>query len=350
MHKQFLLRALEQAASVKGNCSPNPSVGAIAVKDKSIIAQACHHGAGMPHAEQLLVTKFPQNTPGVTMYVTLEPCNHWGRTPPCVDFIIQHGIQRVVYAYKDPNPVVVKNNTPSLLRKHGIEVIHYEVAEISNFYQSYQHWITTNKPWVTAKISQTLNGKIAPCAGKKVMLSNAKCAEFTHQQRLYTDVILTTAATINCDDPLLNARVKGGAVSKNIAIIDARLELNIAAKAPNLANTCHIFYDKSLSKPQNNKNFVYQGLKVSDGKFDLAEIIGHLGSLGYHDVWVEAGGKLFSALHQAGLVNTTYIYIVPSLLGDDAVDAYISEDIFANPKSVSWQAMDENMVAKIAWK
>lgn len=350
MHKQFLLKALEQATLGRGKCSPNPSVGAIAVKDKTIIAQACHKGAGMPHAEQLLVAQFPKNTPGVTLYVTLEPCNHWGRTPPCVDFIIEHRIEKVVYAYKDPNPTVVKNGTPSLLKEHGIEVLFYEVAEINDFYKSYQLWMTTNKPWVTAKIAQTLNGKIAPLDGKKIMLSNTKCSEFTHQQRLCADVILTTATTVNCDDPLLTARVDDREISKNIAIIDAKLELNYESQALNLATICHVFYDESLEKPQNNKNCIYHGLKIFDGKFDLSEIIGHLGRLGYHDVWVEAGGKMFSALHLAGLVNTTYIYIVPSLLDDDAINAYSSTDIFTGSESISWQSMGNNMLAKIDWK
>ena len=243
MHKQFLLKALELAKLGMGNCAPNPSVGALAVKDKTIIAQARHHGAGELHAEQLLVTKFPKNTAGVTMYVTLDPCNHWGRTPPCVDAIIQHGITRVVYAYKDPNPVVSANGTPNLLQEHGIEVVYHELPEITDFYRSYRHWFTTGKPWVTAKIAQTLNGKIAPLGGT-VMLSNAKCAEFTHRQRLQADVILTTATTINIDDPLLNARIDGTTISKNVAILDARLELNAQAKVLGLAKCSHIFYDE----------------------------------------------------------------------------------------------------------
>ena len=349
MHKQFLLKALELAKLGRGNCAPNPSVGALAVKDKTIIAQARHHGAGELHAEQLLVTKFPKNTPGVTMYVTLEPCNHWGRTPPCVDAIIQHGITRVVYAFKDPNPVVSANGTPNILQEHGIEVVYHELPEITDFYKSYRHWFITNKPWVTAKIAQTLNGKIAPQGGKKVMLSNANCAEFTHQQRLQADLILTTATTINADDPLLNARVDGTSISKNIAILDARLELNKEAKALSLAKCSHVFYDKKLVKPKNNKNCIYHGLEVNAGKFDLLEIIGHLGRLGYHDVWVEAGGRLFSALHQAKLVNTTYLYLVPSLLDADAVNAYSNAEVFNADKSVSWQSMGDNMLAKIDW-
>lgn len=360
MHKQFLLKALEQAFLGRGKCSPNPSVGAIAVKDKTIIAQAWHHGAGKSHAEQLLLTKFPEHTSGVTLYVTLEPCNHWGRTPPCVDAIIRHGIEKVVYAYNDPNPIVSNNKTPALLKEHGIEVIYYPVAEITDFYKSYNYWTINHKPWVTVKIAQTLNGKIAPFDGKKVMLSNAKCAEFTHKQRLYSDVILTTATTINIDNPLLNARVDGHVHAKHVAILDANLKLNMDSQAIDCSEVCHIFYDKSFESKinsvnslVNNKNYkkcVYHGFTVKGGKFDLTEIICHLGKIGYHDVWVEAGGKLFTALHAEKLVQKTYIYVVPTLLEDDAINAYHSMGLFDSPKSINWQNMDDNMLAIIDWE
>ena len=350
MHKQFLLKALEQAWLGRGKCFPNPSVGAIAVKDKTIIAQAFHHGAGKSHAEQLLLTKFPENTPGVTLYVTLEPCNHWGRTPPCVDAIVRHGIEKVVYAYTDPNPVVSINKTPLLLREKGIEVVNYKVDEITDFYKSYHHWIVTGRPRVTAKIAQTLNGKIAPFGAKRVTLSNQKCASFTHEQRLYTDVILTTAKTINIDNPLLNARVDGVSYPKHIAVLDAKLKLNMESQVISSAETCHIFYDCSLEKPKNHKKCVYHGFKVQNGKFDLAEIIGQLGSIGYHDVWVEAGGTLFTALHEEKLVQKTYVYIVPTLLEDNAVNAYRSTGLFDSPKSIKWREMDDNMLAIVDWE
>lgn len=349
MHKQFLLKALEQAFLGRGKCSPNPSVGAIAVKDKAIIAQAWHHGAGKSHAEQLLLTKFPENTPGVTLYVTLEPCNHWGKTPPCVDAIIRHGIEKVVYAYHDPNPIVSINKTPKVLQSKGVEVIHYPVQEITNFYASYNYWTVTNKPWVTAKIAQTLNGKIAPIGGKKVMLSNAKCHAFTHMQRLYSDIILTTATTINIDNPLLNARIDGVAQAKHLAILDARLELNLESQAIAGAEVCHVFYDKSLEIANKHEKCIYHGLEIVNGKFDLEEIICHIGKIGYHDVWVEAGGRLFTALHKEKLVQKTYIYIVPTLLDDDAINAYVATDIFDTAKAINWREMGDNMLAIIDW-
>lgn len=349
MHKQFLLKALEQASLGRGMCCPNPSVGAIAVQDNIIIAQAWHHGAGTPHAEKLLLAQIPKFSSGVTIYVTLEPCNHWGKTPPCVDAIIEHGIERVVYAYKDPNPIVALNNTPNLLKKNGVDVIYYNVSEIDEFYNSYQYWITTKKPWVSAKIAQTFDGKIADNAGPRLILSNAKCKRFTHEQRLNTDVILTTAKTVNLDNPLLNARIDGKSYAKDVAIIDARLELNQSAKLFSSAKHCHIYYDASLLPPKEKKNCSFYGVEAKKGQLDLKKIICHLGSIGYHDVFVEAGGKLFSVLHRERLVNRTFIYLVPKVLKESAVAAYRDESLLQGFSAISWQAMDDNMIATIDW-
>lgn len=349
MHKQFLLAALEQAWLGRGVCTPNPSVGAVAVRNQQIIAQAYHHGAGTLHAEQLLLQNLCENGSNITLYVTLEPCNHWGRTPPCVDEIIKHNIKRVVYAYADPNPIIIANDTPSLLRAKGIEVIHYPLPEINAFYQSYHYWTKTQKPWVTAKIAQSLDGKIAGVNGERIALSNTKCAHFTHQKRLHSDVILTTARTINLDDPLLNVRLPECEQGKPVAIIDSRGRINPKAKLFNKAKHCHIYFDERYPRPDALPNCSYYAMPTIQGRIHLAAVIEHLGQLGYHDLWVEAGGALFSALHHARLVNRTYVYIVPVLLGEKAISAYYYEDIFNRNYRITWQAMDDNMVATFDW-
>src|SRR3990167_7926676 len=171
MHEQFMLAALQQAWLGRGACAPNPAVGAVAVQSGRIIAQAFHSGAGYPHAEVLLLETLPQPCKDVTVYVTLEPCNHWGRTPPCVDALIERGIACVVYAYRDPNPIVALENTPQRLLDNGIDVVHWPMALIDAFYASYTHWIQTGVPWVTVKMAQTLDGKIAGPHGVRIPLS-----------------------------------------------------------------------------------------------------------------------------------------------------------------------------------
>ncbi|KTD41741.1 bifunctional diaminohydroxyphosphoribosylaminopyrimidine deaminase/5-amino-6-(5-phosphoribosylamino)uracil reductase RibD [Legionella parisiensis] len=348
MHKKFLLAALDQARLGQGHCAPNPCVGAVAVQNETIIAQACHSGAGTPHAEQLLLTQIPPKMPGVTLYISLEPCNHWGRTPPCVDAIINHGVEEVVFAYLDPNPVVAKNNSSDKLRAHGIKVTHYPVDEITEFYKSYSYWTLRKMPRVTVKIAQTLNGKIGRAVGERVILSNTQCGEFTHQMRAATDIILTTARTIQLDNPKMNVRLGLKEQGKPVAIIDRQLSLNQQSIIFSTAAHCHVYHcnEQETSYPNSTLHL----MPMKNGAMDLGAVIYHLGELGYHDVWVEAGGALFSALHQEKLVHRTYLYIVPSILEHDAISAYQQSGIFDRAHTISWHAMGDNMIACLDWQ
>lgn len=348
MHKQFLLAALEQARIGLGVCAPNPCVGAVAVQNGKIIAQTSHRGAGTPHAEQLLLAQIPPKTPGVSLYISLEPCNHWGRTPPCVEAIINHGgIEHVIFAYADPNPIVAQNNSTAQLRAHGIKVTHYSVDEISKFYESYTHWTLTREPRVTVKMAHTLNGKIGR-ADERVMLSNSLCETFTHQMRAATDVILTSARTIRVDNPRLNVRLGTKEQAKPVAIIDRQLTLDKGATIFSTAAHCHIYHCEARDVVYTNSSLHW--VPMLDGGMDLSAVIKHLGELGYHDVWVEAGGAIFSALHHAGLVHRTYLYLVPASLEQNAISAYQQNGIFNRPHTVSWQVMNDNIVACIDWQ
>jgi diaminohydroxyphosphoribosylaminopyrimidine deaminase/5-amino-6-(5-phosphoribosylamino)uracil reductase len=350
MHGKFLFAALEEGMRGQGLCAPNPAVGAVAVKNGQIIASAFHRGAGTPHAEQLVIDQLPVNETGITLYVTLEPCNHYGRTPPCVEAIINYGFQHVVFAYCDPNPLVSKNNTPNRLKASGIEALHYPLPEIDFFYQGYRHWTMTGKPWVTAKIAQTFDGKIAGFGGERVALSNLACEHFTHENRLKSDIILTTAKTVNQDNPQFTVRLPNLTCSKPVAIIDSRLMLNQAATVLSTATHCHIFYDEESPEPACRKNRTYHSTPSENGLLSLERVIQSLGDLGYHHVWVEAGGGLFSSLHRAHLVQRTYCYLVPDVLGERAVSAYQEANMFNRAKRVVWQEMGDNMIAILDWE
>jgi diaminohydroxyphosphoribosylaminopyrimidine deaminase/5-amino-6-(5-phosphoribosylamino)uracil reductase len=350
MHKYFMLAALEQAWLGRGNCAPNPSVGAVAVHKDEMIARAWHQGAGTAHAEQLVVAQIPAGLQDVSLYVTLEPCNHWGKTPPCVMAILGHGVSQVIYGFSDPNPIVRANNTPEILRKNGVEALHYPLKEIDAFYQSYHYWTETKRPWVTAKIAQTLDGKIADANRQRRHLSNAECAEFTHQHRLYTDIILTTAKTIVQDNPLLNVRLQGQEKGKCLAIIDSRLSLSKDARIFSSAEHCHIFHDENYTVTNPFPNCSYYGILAKEGLLDLTSVLKHLGALGYHDIWVEAGGALFSALHREKLVQRTYLYLVPEVLGENTVSAFQGEVCFAAKRAISWQVKSDNVIACLDWQ
>lgn len=348
MHEKFLLAALEQAMLGRGICAPNPSVGAVAVQNGRIIAQSYHQGAGTPHAEQLLLAQIPPKMPGISLYITLEPCNHWGKTPPCVDAIIQYGVEEVFFSYLDPNPVVAKNNSSAKLRAHGIKVTYLPLEGVNEFYQSYAYWTKTHKPRVTVKLAQSLDGKIGQVTGGRIILSNEACAEFTHEMRANTDVILTTARTIQLDNPKMNVRQHNKETAKPVAIIDRHLSLNSEAMVFSTASHCYIYHHEIKQTVYPNSSFYPAPLH--NGQMDLDMIICHLGGLGYHDIWVEAGGVLFNALHQAGLVHRTYLYIVPATLGENAVSAYQQQGLFDRAHQVSWNAMGDNMIARFDWQ
>jgi len=350
MHNKFLLSALEQAWFGRGRCAPNPAVGAVAVQHGLIIAQASHRGAGTPHAEQLLLAQFPVNTPEVTLYVTLEPCNHWGKTPPCVDAIIKHGIKRVVYGFRDPNPVVEANDTFALLTAHGIEVIYHPMPQVNQFYESYHYWTSLGKPWVTVKIAQTFDGKIAGEMGRREHLSNALCHEFTHTSRMHADVILTTAHTVALDDPQLNVRIGSETFAKPIAILDRTLSLPLSQTVFKTAAHCHIYHDDTYAVSKPFPNCTYHKTPSYKNGLDLSFVLHHLGHMGYHDVWVEAGGGLFSALHHEQLVNRTYIYLVPKLLGENATALCNDSTLFDRAHTISWHEMGDNMIASLDWQ
>lgn len=362
MHHYYMQLALEQAWLGRGRCAPNPSVGAVAVHDGQVIASDWHKGAGTPHAEQLVLAKIPPGMKGVTLYVTLEPCNHWGKTPPCVLGIIQYGITQVVYGYADPNPIVAVNNTPQILREKGVEVLHCPSNEINNFYQSYYYWTVTKKPWVTVKLAHSLDAKIAQAGDKPCTLSNSLCSEFTHDQRLHTDIILTTAKTIQQDNPQLNVRLQGKEISKPLAILDRKLVLSKKEKVFQTAKHCHIYHEESIRDNRSPKieeellscsakenKFSYHKVKSSGNCLDLLSIFKHLGEIGYHDVWIEAGGRLFSMLHQQRLVQRTYLYVTPKFLGENGTPAFHGDKLFDCPSTVSWQIKADNVIACFNW-
>lgn len=346
---QCLLVALEEAVKGRGFCSPNPSVGAIAVRNNEIIARDFHKGAGTAHAEVLVLKQFSKNTDNVILYVSLEPCNHWGRTPPCVDAIVNHGIREVFYAYRDLNPVVKNNNTPNILEQHGIKCTYIQIKEIDEFYESYTHWRLTGKPFITAKIAQTLDGKIAELNGKPCKISNEQCDEFTHIQRKKSDVILTSARTINNDNPLLNARIESDIYAKDIAIIDTHHSLNPDARIFDSAKKIYVFCSKAPEQTIQRDNVIYHVVMSGEDGLMLEQVITQLGTLGYHDVWVEAGASLFSKLHEANLVDRTYIYIAPKILGVDALSNY-PRNYLQRPKSITWQMMKSNIMLRMDWR
>ncbi|MES2614668.1 MAG: bifunctional diaminohydroxyphosphoribosylaminopyrimidine deaminase/5-amino-6-(5-phosphoribosylamino)uracil reductase RibD, partial [Bdellovibrionota bacterium] len=229
MHEIFLERTLQLAESRRGFCAPNPSVGAVVVKNGKIIAEGFHWERGKPHAEIEALNKIGDEAKGSHLYVSLEPCCHYGKTPPCTKAIIERGIAKVVYGFQDPNPIVCGKGEAQL-RAAGVECQFHPTQSISHFYRSYSYWHKTKKPWVTLKIALSFDGKVSGPQGDPVQITGLECQKFTHENRKKSDAILTSAKTIICDNPQLNARIDNEINAKKVYILDRNLSLPLNAK------------------------------------------------------------------------------------------------------------------------
>lgn len=310
----FLKIALKQAKIRRGFCSPNPSVGSLIVdKDKNILSKSYHPGAGSPHAEvQALKQLDFKVPPESTLYVTLEPCCHWGKTPPCVDAIKQAGFKRVVYAFKDPNPLV-SGRGAAVLNQAGIPCDHVPLKLVDDFYQAYQYWQRTGQPFVTGKLALSLNGAISNALGDPVQITGKELLKFTHQSRSHSDAILTTVATIRHDNPQLNVRIDNKVLAKPVYVLDTYLKFPDSARLFETASSITIFHGNKVDLKV-REQFIKKGVhcieveQLSDG-LNLSQVLILIGKDGVHDLWVEAGGRCFAAFVNHKLFQRAYIYI-----------------------------------------
>lgn len=325
-HKVFLLQALTCAKNREGFCAPNPAVGAVVVKDNQVIATGYHLGAGFPHAEVEALDKAGDNALGATLYITLEPCCHFGRTPPCTDRILKAGIKAVYFGFTDPNPVV-SGKSAAILNQAGIACKQVSLPEIDLFYTPYAYWTKNKKPFVTAKLAISADFKIAGENKQTVRITGAECEKLTHEYRKKSDAILTGINTIVLDNPNLNCRLNNEIISKPIYILDSHAKLPLDFKIWKTAKSITVFYSQNAEKSAIEK-LTQQGancILVSENKFglDLAIILKQIGADGFQTLLIEAGAICFNSFLKQNLLNQVLIYISPTLLGEKAYSARI---------------------------
>ncbi len=348
----YLHQALSLANIRRGFCAPNPSVGAVVVKDNKIIAEGYHFAPGSDHAEVNALKKITGNTQDATIYVTLEPCCHWGKTPPCSDALIQAGVKRVVYAYRDPNPLVSGAGEEKLLAA-GIACEHVPLPEIDAFYASYHHWHKNKKPFVTAKIALSLNGKIAGKNGERIQITGAALQELTHAYRKTSDAILTTAKTIIADDPQLNVRIQDEIIAKPIYILDSHLTLPMTAKIFTTAQSITVFHSAAAPKKrqQSLTALTARCIQVESNQqgLDFNQVLDHLGQEGIHDLWVEAGGTCFSSLFHQRLLQRALIYVAPRWLEEGKSAFSEGFSLESGAGQLRWQQAGKDAMCEINW-
>jgi diaminohydroxyphosphoribosylaminopyrimidine deaminase/5-amino-6-(5-phosphoribosylamino)uracil reductase len=319
---RFMSKAINLARKAEGLTSPNPMVGALLVKDGRIIAEDFHKKAGTPHAETLVISCAGPSAKGSTMYVNLEPCNHYGKTPPCVDAIIAAGITRVVVAMKDPNPNV-KGGGIEKLKEAGVRVdlgILQERASLLN--EKYLYYVTTGMPFVIVKTAVTLDGKIATKKGDSQWISTPRARKFAHLLRNSVDAVAIGSGTMIKDDPLLTVRLgrKNGITHR--IIFDSKLRTNAEAKLFSEKENSSIFFITTDKADRTKRNRLEKaGAVIINAKTDQAgypdivEASAELARRGITSLLVEGGAKLIASFIKSNCVNKLIIVYAPLLIG-----------------------------------
>lgn len=350
-------RALELARIRRGFCAPNPSVGAVVVRAGQIIAEGYHWGPGYPHAETMAMRALThEELRGADLYVTLEPCCHQGRMPPCTDAILERGIGRVFFGQIDPNPIVAGRGE-SLLNAKGIPCSQFSHPGCEEFYAPYRHWHSTGTPWVLAKLAISLDGKTAGPNGKPLRLSSADALVQTHLGRKQADAILSTARTILADNPRLDARVEGmEPIAKPLYVLDPRAELIPDLKIWETSKKITVFYGPganttSISRLEEKGARLHRVPDAGPGKLDLDFVLRSIGEDGIHQLWVESGGTLFRSLVEAEKMQQARIVVAPAWLGQEATAASALPwpHWLSGAKSMAWSSLGRDALLEVKW-
>ena len=316
----FMREALRIAKNAEGRTSPNPLVGAVIVKDGKIIAEGWHRQAGTPHAEIHALNMAGELAKDATLYVTLEPCSHFGRTPPCAKSVIEAGIKRVVASMADPNPRVAGNGF-EMLKKAGIEVeVGILADEARKLNEVFIKWIKSGLPFVTMKFASSLDGKIATFSGESQWISDFESRKFTHHLRDINDAILVGVGTILTDNPNLTTRlVEGKNPVRVIADSNARTPLDSNVVVDKSARTMIAVTENApLEKVFALKNSGVEIIICGDGEYvDLEFLMQELARREITSVLVEGGGTIHFSMLKAGLVDKIYAFIAPKIIGGE---------------------------------
>ncbi len=316
----WMARALQLAERGLHTTSPNPRVGCVLVKGGKNIGEGWHERAGEPHAEVHALRAAGKTARGATAYVTLEPCSHHGRTPPCADALIAAGVTRVVVAMQDPNTLVAGRGVAKL-KAAGIAVecgLMEAAARELNI--GFVARMTRGTPWVRSKIAASLDGRTALANGVSKWITGSAARQDVQQWRARSCAVLTGIGTVLADDPQLNVRDSGATRQPLRVVLDTELRISVDAKILQGGNVLIYTASTDVAKQDTLRGRgagVVVMQTVKDGS-SLSAVLGDLAKRGINEVLVEAGKTLNGALLKAGLVDELVLYLAPQLLGDAA--------------------------------
>ncbi len=315
----YMRKAIGLALKGEGFVNPNPMVGAVIVKDGRVIGEGYHKRYGDLHAERAAFASLKEDAGGACIYVTLEPCCHHGKQPPCTDAIIEHGIGRVVIGSRDPNPLVAGKGV-RLLREAGIEVtedcLRDECDAINPVFFKY---ITTKLPYVTLKYAMTMDGKIATRTGASKWITGEDARFEVQRLRHRNMAIMAGIGTVQADDPMLNVRIEG-LKSPVRVICDSKLVISPDSAIVRTADeyrtiVAHCLRDETKERVLSDKKVGLMHVPSKDGHVDIGELMTGLGAMGIDSVLVEGGGTLNDSIIRAGLADRAEVFIAPKIFG-----------------------------------
>ena len=318
---KFMRRAMDLSLRGQGRVNPNPMVGAVIVRDGRVLAEGWHRTYGGLHAETDALSCCTEDVSGATMYVTLEPCCHWGKQPPCTDAIVRANISRVVVGMTDPNPLVAGKGL-KILGDHGIAVesglLEEEIRQLNRVFIKY---ITEKSPWVVLKWAMTLDGRIAAAGGDSRWVSGEESRHFVHELRGRYMSIAVGSGTAASDDPMLNCRVDGLRQPLRIVISSSGALSPDSAIAATAREFPAMLVHTSAAPSARLEELRGRGVRTlecapaPDGRVDLRDMLGRLGELQVDSLLVEGGPELNWSFVEAGLADEFYIFTAPKLIG-----------------------------------
>ncbi len=324
--EKYMSMAMRLAAKARGRTSPNPMVGAVVVKNGRVVARGWHRKAGEPHAEAIALRKAGAAAKDATLYVTLEPCSHTvKRTPPCSPLVIQSGVKRLVVAMIDPNPRVSGGGI-SAIEKNGIEVVTGVLkAEAEKLNEAFIKHVTAGVPFVTLKIAQTLDGKIATATGESQWITGEKAREEGHKLRDGNDAVIVGINTVLKDNPSLTTRIPGGRDPIRV-VIDSGLRIPLNAKVIIQKSSAGTIVATTAGAPKSKIKKLREAgaeviiVKAAQGRVDLKDLVKKLGKRDIMSVLIEGGAEVNASAIKSGIVDKVVLFVAPLLMtGTDSL-------------------------------
>ncbi len=325
--EKFMEVAIKEALKGKGRTLPNPCVGAVIVKDGKIVSKGYHKKAGLPHAEVEAIENAKGSLKGATIYVTLEPCNHYGRTPPCTERIIKEGFKRVVIGTRDPNPVA----------RGGIEKLKYAGVEVTvgvlerecrELIDDFTVNVKFNRAFLSLKVASTLDGKIATRTGQSKWITSEESRRFAHKLRSFHNAVMVGIGTVLKDDPLLNVRYVDVEEQPLAIVVDKRLDIptNSRLLKERAREVLILTSEESLLSYKAGilKDFGVTLVPIPEKNegLDILEFLRNSKEYGIYSIMVEGGSKLSWSLLSDNLIDKLYIFYAPKIVGGDGVSMF----------------------------